>query len=189
MAKDRGLTMHVREFSPIKESLRTWVSLLALNGVWGLLRPRALIHSWNNKRDILGKLKIKNKKLQMEKVYMTFLCYFTNQQQKNKVVANTWEGATPLSLHCTQTFRANKLLLISAPSRRVCRSALDVSAPLSLPARSMRENFPCIFPFLRRMIWKTAWLRDEWALADVCPDVLLGGDQDDDEAAAARAKN
>lgn len=45
MAKDRGLTMHVREFSPIKESLRTWVSLLALNGVWGLLRPRALIHS------------------------------------------------------------------------------------------------------------------------------------------------
>lgn len=111
----------------------------------------------------------------MEKVYMTFLCYFTNQQQKNEVVANTWEGATPLSLHCTQTFRANKLLLISAPSRRVCRSALDVSAPLSLPARSMRENFPCIFPFLRRMIWKTAWLRDEWALADVCPDVLSGG--------------
>lgn len=43
--EDRGLTMHVREFSPIKESLRTWVSLLALNGVWGLLRPRALIHS------------------------------------------------------------------------------------------------------------------------------------------------
>lgn len=39
------LTMHVREFSPMKESLRTWVSLLALKGVWGLLRPRALIHS------------------------------------------------------------------------------------------------------------------------------------------------
>lgn len=39
------LTMHVREFSPMKESLRTWVSLLALNGVWGLLRPRALMHS------------------------------------------------------------------------------------------------------------------------------------------------
>lgn len=36
----------------------------------------------------------------------------------------------------------------------------------------MRENLPCIFPFLRRMIWNTAWLRDEWALADVCPDVL-----------------
>lgn len=74
--------------------------------------------------------------------------------------------------HCPQTFRASRLLLISAPSRRVWRSALDVSAPLSFPARSMRENLPCIFPFFRRMIWNTAWLRDEWALADVCPDVL-----------------
>lgn len=45
------LTMQVREFSPIKESLRTWVSLLALNGVWGLFRPRALMHSWNNTRE------------------------------------------------------------------------------------------------------------------------------------------
>ena len=39
------LTMHVREFSPMKESRSTWVSLLALKGVCGLLRPRALIHS------------------------------------------------------------------------------------------------------------------------------------------------
>lgn len=70
------------------------------------------------------------------------------------------------------TFKASRLLLISAPSRRVCRSALEVSAPLSLPARSMSENFPCIFPFRRRMIWNTAWLRDECAFADVCPDVL-----------------
>ena len=37
--------MHVREFSPMKESRSTWVSLLALKGVCGLLRPRALIHS------------------------------------------------------------------------------------------------------------------------------------------------
>ena len=66
---------------------------------------------------------------------------------------------------------------MSAPSRRVWRSALDVSAPLSFPARSMRENLPCIFPFLRRMIWNTAWLRDEWALADVCPDVLRAREQ------------
>lgn len=71
-----------------------------------------------------------------------------------------------------KTLSASRLLLISAPSRRVCRSALDVSAPLSFPARSIRENFPCIFPRRRRMIWKTAWLREEWALADVCPDVL-----------------
>lgn len=71
-----------------------------------------------------------------------------------------------------QTFSASRLLLISAPSRRVWRSALEVSAPLSFPARSIRENLPCIFSFLRRMIWNTAWLRDECALADVCPDVL-----------------
>lgn len=60
-----------------------------------------------------------------------------------------------------ETLSASRLLLISAPSRRVWRSALDVSAPLSLPARSMSENFPCIFPRRRRMIWKTAWLREE----------------------------
>lgn len=47
-----------------------------------------------------------------------------------------------------------------------------MSAPLSFPARSIRENLPCILSFLRRMIWNTAWLRDEWALAEVCPDVL-----------------
>lgn len=56
-----GLTMHVREFSPMKESLRTWVSLLALNGVWGLLRPRALIHSLNEKsEDTMYAYKTKN---------------------------------------------------------------------------------------------------------------------------------
>ena len=70
------------------------------------------------------------------------------------------------------TLSASRLLLISAPSRRVCRSALDVSAPRSFPARSMRENLPCILPRRRRMIWNTAWLRDECALADVCPEVL-----------------
>lgn len=39
----------------MNESRRTWVSLLALNGVWGLLRPRALMHSWNKRdgRDVL----------------------------------------------------------------------------------------------------------------------------------------
>lgn len=40
------LTMHVREFSPMKESRRTCVSLLALNGVCSLFRPSALMHSW-----------------------------------------------------------------------------------------------------------------------------------------------
>lgn len=39
------LTMHVLEFSPMKESLSTCVSLLALNGVWGLFLPSARMHS------------------------------------------------------------------------------------------------------------------------------------------------
>ena len=78
-----------------------------------------------------------------------------------------------------KTFNASKLLLISAPSILVCLSADVVSAPLSLPARSIRENFPCISPLPLlfccdlRMSWKTAWDLDEWALADVCPDVLF----------------
>lgn len=38
--------MQVLEFSPIKESLNTCVSLLSRNGVWALFCPRALMHSW-----------------------------------------------------------------------------------------------------------------------------------------------
>ena len=38
------------------------------------------------------------------------------------------------------TFKASKLLLISAPSRRVCLSAVDVSAPLSFPYSSKNKN-------------------------------------------------
>lgn len=48
--------MHVREFSPMKESRSTWVSLLALKGVWGLLRPRALMHSWNKSKGTMSPL-------------------------------------------------------------------------------------------------------------------------------------
>ena len=89
--------------------------------------------------------------------------------QQTAATAKTLPGADL----CPLTLRASKLLLISAPSKRVWRSALDVSAPRSLPARSIRENLPCILPLRRRMIWNTAWLRDEWALADVWPDVLV----------------
>ena len=41
------------------------------------------------------------------------------------------------------TFKASRLLLISAPSILVCLSDVEVSAPLSLPAKSISENFPC----------------------------------------------
>lgn len=63
-------------------------------------------------------------------------------------------------------------MLISAPSMRVCRSALEVSAPRSFPARSTKENLPCTLPLVRRRIWKQAWEREELELANVCPEVL-----------------
>lgn len=91
-----------------------------------------------------------------------------------------FEPPTPLLLPqepprpaaCASTFRARRLLLISAPSMRVCRSALEVSAPLSFPARSTKENLPCTLPLARRRIWKQAWEREELELANVCPEVL-----------------
>ena len=72
------------------------------------------------------------------------------------------------------TLRASRDLLISAPSILVCLLAELVSAPLSLPARSMRENLPCrgfLLLLVLRMIWNTAWLLEEWALALVWPEV------------------
>lgn len=72
------------------------------------------------------------------------------------------------------SFNANNDLLISAPSSRVCRSELIVSAPRSLPAKSIRENLPYNSEHLsrlRRIIWKTACDRDEFELADVWPAV------------------
>ena len=99
-----GLIMaiiQVLALSPTKESLSTWVNLLARNGRWAPFLPRALMHSLRARRD----------------------------------------------------------LFISAPSNLVCLSAELVSAPLSLPARSMRENFPCSgfrLVFSRNTIWKTA---------------------------------
>ena len=40
------------------------------------------------------------------------------------------------------SFNASRDLLISAPSNLVCLSAELDTAPRSLPARSIRENFP-----------------------------------------------
>lgn len=45
---------------------------------------------------------------------------------------------------CSITFSASKLLLISAPSILVCRSALDVSAPRSFPATTKYFSQVCI---------------------------------------------
>ena len=57
---------------------------------------------------------------------------------------------------------------------RVCLFAEDVSAPRSFPARSIKENFPYkgfLAVLFLKIIWNTAWDRDEWELAEVCPEV------------------
>ena len=48
----------------------------------------------------------------------------------------------PLSIARMHSFRQSRLLLISAPSRRVCRSLDDASAARSEPARSTSERRP-----------------------------------------------
>lgn len=75
----------------------------------------------------------------------------------------------------SSTFRASRLRLISAVSTKVLRSLLLTSVPRSLPAKSTRENLPCSVAarsLRRRTIWRTAWEREELALAEVWPDVL-----------------
>lgn len=73
------------------------------------------------------------------------------------------------------TLRASRLRLISAVSTKVLRSLLLTSVPRSLPAKSTNENLPCSVvarSLRRKTIWRTAWERDELALAEVWPDVL-----------------
>lgn len=76
----------------------------------------------------------------------------------------------------------NKLLFISAPSNLVTLSELVVSAPLSLPAKSINENLPCysirnqitsfIFFLSTNDNCKTACDLDESAFAPVLPMLL-----------------
>lgn len=106
------LTIQVLALSPMKESRKTNVSLLALNGKWAFFLPSARIHSSITNFDEWNLRTLHIHRLQSKKWY---------------------------------TFKANKLLLISAPSIRVVRSDETVSAPLSLPAKSIKENFPCNF--------------------------------------------
>lgn len=58
----------------------------------------------------------------------------------------------------SMSFKAKSDLLISAPSIRVWRSVSKVSAPRSLPARSMKLILPCSSLFSRsfRLICRMA---------------------------------
>mmetsp|Transcript_35897 Transcript_35897/g.86411 ORF Transcript_35897/g.86411 Transcript_35897/m.86411 type:complete len:331 (-) Transcript_35897:651-1643(-) len=62
-------------------------------------------------------------------------------------------------------------LLISAPSILVWRSVSVTSAPLSLPAKSIKENLPWTRPFWVsfKQIWRMAWDLDESTFAPVQP--------------------
>ena len=78
-----------------------------------------------------------------------------------------------------QLAKANRDRLIFAPSLSLS-PLFSVTVPLSLPARSMRLNFPfmdsiSVFLVLLRyvtLIWKTAWDRDDVKLALVASVVL-----------------
>lgn len=81
---------------------------------------------------------------------------------------------TRSSLHAFHRWTFNPQIEEITRNSRVCLLAEDVSAPLSLPARSIRENFPWTLsvPGIRAVIWKTAWDRDELEFALVWPLVL-----------------
>ena len=70
----------------------------------------------------------------------------------------TW--LEPMSSARMHSLSARSDLLISAPSSRVWRSFWSVSAPRSLPARSMKENLP----------WISAWFAFSFALICLATD-------------------
>lgn len=72
------------------------------------------------------------------------------------------------------SFKAKRLLLISAPSYLVYLVDFLTSAPLSEPARSIKLILPCFFPFLafRSVIYKIACDLEELAFMPVYPTTL-----------------
>ena len=71
-------------------------------------------------------------------------------------------------------FRANKDLLISAPSILVCFYNWSAwSAARSLPAKSMKVILPCGLFFFFKLIWRIAWERDESLLVPFCEVTLM----------------
>jgi hypothetical protein len=89
---------------------------------------------------------------------------------------STWVSLLPRKGVCflswsralMHSFRASRDLLISAPSIQVYFPFSCTSAPLSLPARSMKESFPNCFPFGSLIVMvNTACDLEESALAPV----------------------
>lgn len=74
----------------------------------------------------------------------------------------------PWSKALIHSFKASKDLLISAPSILVCFFISVWSAPLSLPARSMKEILPKVFFPSFKEIWRIACEREDSELAEFC---------------------
>lgn len=144
--------MHVFDFSPIKLSLNTWVNLLALKGKCVPLRLNARIHSFNANKDLL---------ISAPSIPKNFNHNLSKGENRSESLTCSYSHGVIVN---------NQVHVYS----RVCLLADDVSAPLSLPARSMSENFPCTLcvPGIRAIIWNTACDLEELELALVWPLVL-----------------
>lgn len=174
------VTMQVLEFSPMKESRSTWVSLLIRKGMCSLFCPRDRMHSWesdtphqqNDTERHFHNMPSSDASNASSITYnqhfysFIFIVHFIIMQQEPIQCRNEPGGKA-----CS-TFSARRLRLISAVSTIVCRSLLLTSVPRSFPARSTRENFPWSILCRLKITCRMAWERDELALANVWPDVL-----------------
>ena len=123
------LTIQVLAFEPMKESLNTFYKVTTT-----ILLPSRPVQL-------------------VQLVHPTYLCQCTASEwkvdtllaQRSNALLNTQNKEslwTHYSITNVVTFRAKRLLLISAPSNLVFLSEELVSAPLSLPAKSIRESLP-----------------------------------------------
>ena len=72
----------------------------------------------------------------------------------------------PWSKALIHSFKESNDLLISAPSILVCFFWSVWSAPLSLPAKSMKEILPKTFFPSFRITWRIAWDLDDYEFAE-----------------------
>lgn len=102
---------------------------------------------------------------------MTVLQYPVNESLRTMVSLLPRKGVWFLfwSKARMHSLSASKLLLISAPSILVCFSSWSAwSAALSLPARSIKDIFPCSLFLRLRQICKMACDRDESLFVPFC---------------------
>lgn len=99
------------------------------------------------------------------------LLFPTNESLSTYVSFDPRNGVCFLSRSSARihSLRARRDLLISAPSILVCLSVCMVSAPRSLPAKSMKLILLYSRPLCLRTIYMMAWERELSAFAPVAP--------------------